>query len=76
MAGNNRRVAGNGVWILVFPRMVAIAGIGLRERLFDNLGLMGLELLESSEFFYEWNNFVEDIGKCLYMDFGIINHMI
>ena len=48
--------------------MVAIADIGLRERLFDNLGLMGLELLESSEFFYEWNNFVEDIGKCSYMD--------
>ena len=54
--------------------MVAIADIGHRERLFDNLDLMGLELLESTEFFYEWNNFVEDIGKCLYMVH--INYMI
>ena len=53
--------------------MVAIADIGRRER-FDNLDLMGLELLESTEFFYEWNNFVEDIGKCLYMVH--INYMI
>ena len=51
--------------------MIAIADIGRRERLFDNLGLMGLELLESTEFFYEWNNFVEDIGKCFIWKFII-----
>ena len=43
--------------------MVAIADIGLRERSFDKLGLMGLEILESPEFISEWNAFVDDIGK-------------
>ena len=71
MTGSGRMVTRNDVWILVFPRMVAIADIGRRERLFDNLGLMGLELLESTEFFYEWNNFVEDIGKCFIWKFII-----
>ena len=56
--------------------MVAIADIGRRERLFDNLGLMGLELLESLEFFYEWNNFVEDIGKCSYMNPKFLFHIL
>ena len=43
--------------------MVAIADIGLRERSFDMLGLMGLEILESPEFIFEWNAFVEHTGK-------------
>lgn len=43
--------------------MVAIADIGLRERSFDKLGLMGLEILESPEFISEWNAFVENVGK-------------
>ena len=52
--------------------MVAIADIGLRERSFDNLGLMGLELLKSPEFISEWNAFVEDTGKFLYAIFTSI----
>ena len=43
--------------------MVAIADIGLRERSFDKLGLMGLKILESPEFISEWNAFVENIGR-------------
>ena len=41
----------------VFPRLIALAEVGLRERSFENLDLLGLDILNDPSFVAEWTNF-------------------
>ena len=41
----------------VFPRLIALAEVGLRERSFENLDLLGLDILKDPSFVAEWTNF-------------------
>ena len=41
----------------VFPRLIALAEVGLRERSFENLDLLGLDILNDPSFTAEWTNF-------------------